>query len=488
MLKILLINADSSWLIKRSDLSDLEQVIPPIGLMYIATYLKYKLKSYVEVKAISRIADCVSQQELISILKEYRPDVVGLRGLNIYKQVFHQTAVVLKQFKSNIIVVGGGPYVTMNLPDAAEDKNIDYFVVGEGEITFCELIEKLLSDQDFSSVKGLAYWNGERLIINAPRNFIEDLDSLPFPDYNLVSVDRYSRFITYGYNRRRQAVMFSSRGCPYECIFCHNLFGKKYRMRSAVNVFQEIELLYNNFGIKDFYFVDDNFNLDYERSVKIFDLIIENSMKINLYLANGIRGDIADRAFIDKMVKAGVIWVTFSVETASPRLQNFIKKFINIPKITENIHYACEKNIMVNCCVMVGFPTETKEEALETIGYLKQFKKLVIPMFFSTKYYPNTQIYDLALRHGIKVADIEHAYKETYHDVRHSGTPLIPRGAFKDIYFKFLNEIFLSRERLVNAIEIQKMFLTNQEILDVYSIFFRKRIKDLDKDVLRYAK
>lgn len=488
MFKILLINADSSWLIKREDLSDLEQIVPPVGLMYIATYLKYKLKIRVEVKVISRIVDCISRQDLIDVLKEYKPDVVGIRGLNIYRQVFHQTAAITKQFKSDIMIVGGGPYVTMNLQDVAEDKNIDYFVVGEGEITFCELIEELLSDRDFSGVKGLAYRDGERLIINAPREFIEDLDSLPFPDYNLVSVDQYSRFMSYGYNRRKQAVMFSSRGCPYECIFCHNTFGKEYRTRNPSNVFQEIEILCKNFGFKDFYFVDDNFNLDYERSMKIFDFIIESGMKINIYLANGIRGDIVDRAFIDKMVKAGVIWVTFSVETASQRLQIFIKKFINIQKITENIHYACEKNIIVNCCVMVGFPTETIEEALETIEYLKQFKKIVIPMFFSVKYYPDTQIHDLALRHGVNAADIEHAYEETYHDVRHSGTPLIPKEAFRDLYFKFLNEVFLSKKRLVNAIEIQKIFLNNQEILDTYSIFFRKRIKDLDRDILRYAK
>lgn len=488
MLKVLLIDASSSWLVNRGDLFDLEQIIPPIGLMYIAAYLKHELKDEIEVKLLNRIADCRTQKDLLNILREYKPDVVGIRGLNIYKDIFHETARITKEFKNSAVVVGGGPYVTMDIEDAAKDKNIDYFVIGEGEITFTELIRKLLNGQgDSLDIRGLVYRKGQALARNPLRDFIEDLDSLPFPDYNLISTDRYSEFTTYGYNRRRQAIILSSRGCPYQCIFCHNIFGRNYRGRSPLNVFKEIEKLYKNFNIKDFYFVDDNFNLEYKRAMELFDLVINNNMKINIYLANGIRGDIVDKVFIDKMVRAGVIWVTYSIETASKRLQRFIKKSIDLEEITDNIHYTCKKGIMVNCCIMAGFPTETKQEALQTIEFLKQFKKITIPMFFSVKYYPNTEIYNLAIKNGIKTDNIQDAYAETYHDIRHSHTPLIPKKAFRDIYFKFLSEVFLSKERLLNAIEIQRRFLTEEEILDTYSIFFRKRIRDLEKDVLYYA-
>ena len=487
-MKILLVDANYNWLNKREDLFDLEQIIPPIGLMYIASYLQQKLKGQVEVKIINRIADCNSEEDLLNALKEFNPDVVGIRSLNIYKDVFHETVSTVKQFKDDIVIVGGGPYITMDVESAAKDKNVDYFVIGEGEITFTEIIGKIINGESPLDVKGLAYMKGTNLEKNPPREFIEDLDILPFPDYNLISVDKYSKFVSYGYNRRRQAVMFSSRGCPYKCIYCHNLFGKKCRTRSAQNVFQEIEHLYNNYNIKDFYFVDDNFNLDYKRATEICNLIINSVMKINIYLANGIRGDIVDRELIDKMVQAGVIWVTFSIETASKRLQDLLKKYINLEKISENIHYACEKNIMVNTCVMVGFPTETVDEALSTIEFLKQFKKITLPMFFSVKYYPNTEIHDLAIESGINVDNMLDAYAEVYHDVRHSETPLIDKKAFRNIYFKFLNEIFLSKERMLNALEIQKKYLSEEELLNVYSIFFRKKIKDLEKDVISYTK
>jgi len=204
-------------------------------------------------------------------------------------------------------------------------------------------------------------------------------------------------------------------------------------------------------------------------------------------LKNGIRGDIVDFTFVDKMIEAGVIWVTYALETASPRLQKFIKKFNDLDKLRKVIDYTCEKEIMTNCCFMVGFPTETKEEVLQTINYVKNFKKINIPMFFSVKYYPNTEIYDLAIKYGLDVDNIKYAYSETYHDIRHAQTPLIPKKEFRSIYFQFLKEVFLSKERLSNAIKIQKKFLTEQELLDVYSIFLRKRVRSLQEDIFRYA-
>jgi len=487
VLKILLIDANYSWLVNKKCLRDLEQIIPPVGLLYIATYLNNLFKEAISLKVISMVADCPDQNRLPGILAAFDPDIVGIRGMNIYKHTFHAVAKMVKQFKNSILVVGGGPYVTMDLTSAVKDRNVDYFVKGEGEITFSEIIRKLLHKNNLSDVEGVAYRSGHDLVVNPPRRLIENLDSLPFADYGLISVDKYSKFISYGYNRRKQGIIFSSRGCPYRCIYCHGIFGKEFRMRSAQNIFLEIEALLKNFGIRDFYFVDDNFNYDYQRAMEVFDLIIKGGLKINIYFTNGIRGDTIDKPFIDKMVQAGVIWADFSIETASGRLQRLIKKSVDLDKMADNIHYACDKNIMINCCVMIGFPTETQEEAIATVDFLKQFKKIVIPMFFAVKYYPHTEIYDLALTSGIKLKDIEAGYTGTYHNIKHSQTPLIPKKAFRDIYFKFLKEVFLSKERLLNAVKIQERFLAQEEILDIYSIFFRKRIKNLEKEVFCYA-
>ena len=491
-MKVLLIDVQSYWIGKHS--LDLDIILPsqltPVGLMYIASYLKDKLKKNVDIKIINGFIDYRSDKDLVSILKEYNPDIVGMRGVNIFAKQFHLTAKMIKQFKRDTILVAGGPYISMDLQAASKDKNIDYFVIGEGEITFAELIEKLLNNEKPWHIKGLAYKKNGRITVNAPRPFIEDLDSLPFPDYSYMPFDKYSRVINFSVVERRYGIIVSSRGCPYRCIFCHNFFGKKFRARSAQNIFAELTALYNNLNLKDFYIIDDIFNFDYQRAMDLFDLIINSGMKINLYFPNGIRGDIIDRKFIDKMVEAGAIWVSYAVETASPRLQKLIKKFINLDKLADNIHYTCEKGIMTNYFFIIGFPTETKEEALGTIEYIKQFKKVVLPNYSVIRFFPNVEIYHLALRNGFKLKDMNNAFQSSYsyRDLQPRATPLISKTEFNTLILKYWEEVVLSKERLLNALEIQKKFYSKAELLDYYSIFFQKKVNDLDRDILLYAK
>ena len=487
MLRILLINADQSWVCRVKHLSDLEMIHPPVGLLYLAAYLKDKFCEFVQVKVLSRVVDCPKDEEFLEILRQFNPDIVGIRGMIIHKEIFHETARQAKLFNDKITVIAGGPYPSFD-HEAFNDQNIDYIVVGEGEITFGELLEKLISGQKPLAVQGIIYKNDQGIVVNPPRPFITDLDSLPFPDYSLVDENKYTKFVNWSYSRRKQRLIFSSRGCPYQCIYCHALFGKTFRSRSPQNVVDEILLGVRDFGVEDFCFIDDTFNLDYQRAMDIFDLIIKSGIKVNLHFGNGLRGDIMDKPLIDKMVQAGTIWVTYAVETGSPRVQKYIKKNINLEKLAQNIHYTCKKDILVNYFFMMGFPTETQEEALETLAYIKQFKKVAIPFFHAVKYYPGTELMRLAVEEGFDEQAIKKAYTDPYHDIMHSGTPLITKQAFQDIYFRFLTEVFLSKERLLNAIRIQRKFLTNQEILDTYSIFFKKRIKDFDQEVMPYAK
>jgi len=324
------------------------------------------------------------------------------------------------------------------------------------------------------------------LVLNKSSFFINNLDSLPNPDYNLISTKKYSRFISLAFNRRRQAVMLSSRGCPFRCTYCNRYLGGKTRPRSAQSVFEEMEELNKNFNIDDFYFLDSY--LEYSGTLDLFNLLISKKLKINIYLINGLRADLIDRAFIDKMVKAGVIWVSYAVETASTRLQKLIKRFTNLERLAENIHYTCAKGIMVCCSAMIGLPSESKKEAIETIEFLKQFKKVVLPTYNAVKYFPRTEIYDLALKKGIKLNNIRNAYSGLYYETKYSQTPYFSRDDFINLSLKFFKEICLSKERLVNALEIQKKFYSKEELLDYYSIFFQKRVTDLDRDILSYVK
>src|SRR5262249_24177093 len=154
---------------------------------------------------------------------------------------------------------------------------------------------------------------------------MQDLDRLPIPDYSAVAIDRYCRFLNYGYNRRPMGILFTSRGCPFHCTYCHEVFGKGLRARSAKVVHAEISYLHDTYGIKDFSIVDDNFTVRRPRVEEFTRLLIEHGPKVNLYFPNGIRADSLTPALLEQMRQAGTIYVTYSLETASARLQKLVK-------------------------------------------------------------------------------------------------------------------------------------------------------------------
>jgi len=289
--KVLLIDANSNWLTQRNDLSDLEQIVPPIGLMYVGTYIQKSIEN-ISVKIINMVADIDSSEMFTTELQKYQPQFIGIRGLSVYSEVFHDTAIRIKELFPEAIIVGGGPYIEAEFQKATDNQNIDYFVFGEGEITFAELIKCIMNNDSPDNINGIAYRKSGKLVKNKKRALIKNLDDLPYPDYTLIDIEKYSTYVSYGYSRRKQGVLFTSRGCPYDCIYCHQIFGKQYRMRSAENVFKEMEGLYQQHNIQDFYILDDNFNLDYKRAERLMDLIIESGLKFRIYFTNGLRGDL----------------------------------------------------------------------------------------------------------------------------------------------------------------------------------------------------
>ncbi len=459
----------------------------PVGLMYLSAYLKEKLGEQVEIKIISTLVDLDSPGNLKEVLHQFSPHLVGIRSVIFYTGMVRHILDLSQQVVPEALRVVGGPNITVDL-DFIPPGAADILVRGEGEITFYEIVRHLAQYgknhllRHLSTIKGIIYRDAGQFIPTGERELLTDLDQLPIPDYSLIDFGKYSGYLNFGYNRRPMAALFTSRGCPYHCIYCHRIFGKNFRGRSAANVYQEICFLKKEYRINDFCIVDDNFNVDKKRMEELAQRIIGSGLKINLYFPNGLRGDILSKRLFDQLVEAGMIYISFSLETASPRLQKQIKKNINIEKLKEIVEYSSERNIITNLAVMVGFPSETIEEARHSLEYLAQFKRVVLPYYFSVKYYPGTELFQEAEHYGIHID--KNILISPYHGYQFQETPHISPRDFEELNRWYLKNIFLDPERLRNTVNILSQHFTREEINDMFSLFFRKPITDIEADVI----
>jgi len=263
----------------------------------------------------------------------------------------------------------------------------------------------------------------------------------------------------------------TSRGCPYKCKFCHNLFGKIFRKRSAENIYEEVSLLYKR-GIRDFYIIDDNFGIDKKRALKFFRLIYKGNIagKIRIYFVNGLRADTIDRQFIDEMVKAGTIWVGYAIESGSKRIQKTMNKNLDLKKAQRIIKYSAQKGIIVNYWAMLGYGDETLKEAEETLNFMEKLPPSTIPMLFVWKPYEGTPAYEELSKTEKKQA--RDNAEGIYHD--------FSRLLNKDIgYIKILKKwknIIRSPERISQTAKIlKKNGYRKDEIEDTFALLYPEK-------------
>lgn len=351
------------------------QVLPPLGLLYLASVVRKEMGRSYPLRVESLSTAVKDEKEILPWIKDAAPDVLALSSMTVEEEIVLKVIECARKAREATLIILGGPYPTFQPEESLRRTGADLVVLGEGEGVIVPLLRALGDGGDMQSVPGIGFMKKGKFHSTPHPGPIEPLDSVPYPAWDLIPIEVYSKM--YNMNglpllRFPYVPLITSRGCPFRCSFCHNMFGRKFRGRSAQNVLEEIELLHDKFGVREFHVVDDIFNFDGRRVEEICHGIIKRGLKISLAFPNGLRGDILTKKQIKLLKRAGCYSLVFSLESASARILKRMRKKLNLDKLEKNACFASSLDIITKCIFMVGYPGETKEEMLETLRWVKE--------------------------------------------------------------------------------------------------------------------
>ena len=428
-MKVLLVSPTFKEMYK--ELKGVATDYPTMGLAYVAAVLE---KENCEVKIIDMSALDISTQHLLRIIEKFSPNLIGITLTTPLAETVYSMITRIKE-QSTIPIILGGVHPT-SMPDECLQKGADIIVKREGEETVKELVHNLKA---LHKVKGISYKKDGKIYHNPDRDFIEDLDKLPFPARHLLPLEKYD-FIDA--KNRPVGPIMTSRGCPFGCVYCNkNICGLKFRARTAENVVDEIEEMVKKYGTKEIHIADDVFSLNKERAIKICDEIIRRKLKISILIANGVRVDSVDKELLTKMKQAGLYSISFGVESGSQEVLNKIHKSITLEQVRNAFKISKELKLETWGFFMCGLPGDTEKTMQMTIDFAKELDPDVAK-FFITIPLPGTLLYNQLVKEGRMRAkdwsDFNFYYKPIYEHPNLDKKTIIAyhKKAFREFYFR----------------------------------------------------
>jgi radical SAM superfamily enzyme YgiQ (UPF0313 family) len=379
-LKVLLIQPPPRT-IQREDI-----VVPPLGIAYLAAVLEKKGHSVGIIDGFGEGLDFPALERRIS---QASPDLVGITGMTPVIDNAHRAASAARKHAKYIVL--GGPHVSVYKKEIfRQSPEIDMAVQGEGEISMEMLVDALDGGKDIHAIPGLI----TRDVANPPAPYIENLDSIPMPARHLLPNEKYKYILSKG----RVTTIFSSRGCPYQCIFCDKaVFGSQWRARSAESVLAEVDLVVRDFGVRSIIFYDDLFTVRKDRVIDICKGIIERDYGIE-WKCEG-RVNIVDEDTLGWMKKAGCSMIAYGVESGNQKGLDYLNKGTKVEQIRRAFRLTRKAGIKPMGYFVLGIPVETFEEELHTIGFAKEIRASYA-QFSVLSPTPGTKLYDDVLRMG----------------------------------------------------------------------------------------
>jgi magnesium-protoporphyrin IX monomethyl ester (oxidative) cyclase len=381
--------------------------------------------------------------EILAELHAFKPDILGIQCMySAYAEDAYEIARVGKIL--GCLTVMGGAHASACYLEVLKNPEVDLVVIGEGEETFLEIIQKFRNKENLSGIRGTAG--------NPARPLVKDIDSLPPPALHLLPIKEYLEKTKETFNMRPAMFVVTSRGCPYNCKFCSvRSVWKGWRYHSPKRVVDEIEALIKNYKVGEIHFIDDNIAVDINRLKNICDELIKRKVNIKWTTPNGITIWTLDNEALEKMKQSGCYRLTFGIETASLNTQRYIRKTqIDLEKAKEVIRKANRLGIWTLSTFIIGFPDETLCDVVATVDFALK-SDLDFAFFFLPMLFPHTDMTEdyrqrgLLLREGKFLSGrcgvaTEHFTGERLNDIQ--------KGAYKDFIKSRMKRPFKVLEKI----------------------------------------
>lgn len=407
--KILFLNPPDPMLVEGAHNQGYAYFEPPIGLLYVYSYLKNtkKYDTYfsdlnIEMKFISKKN---LENTLEDILNLHKPDLIAISALYYTsRDIFHKIAKKIKEINPNIKVVFGGHYPTHITNLALEDKNVDYAIISEGELGLSDLVEALNTSGNIENVEGIAFKKDGKIIKNERNTFwmgFKDSKRLPWEDIHMEYYFKEGKSFLHRIYKKEDiklGAMTATRGCPNQCTFCSSprFFKHRWRYREVDSIIEEAKFLRDNYGVNIIVFNDENMAVYKDWFLKLLEEL--KKLNIKWLIGGGISvRTINDEEIIKKMYESGIATFNIAIETGSEEIMKKIKKPLALSEV-ENVVKLIRKygNGFIVGFFIVGFPFETKKQVIETLEFAGKLK-----LDWNAQYcfqpFPGTELYDYCI-------------------------------------------------------------------------------------------
>lgn len=426
-MKITLINAQ---------IREANNLVPPIGILSLASVLE---REGFEVQLID---DDFFVNDFTSDVTKFQPDLIGISFFTPSYSRAKQIATSLKKALPHVIFCAGGFHTSVFPIQVLQEFNLDFCVVGEGEVTLLEVCQKISDCANFSDVHGICCNINGVATINSSRPLIENLDTLPFPAIHLLDFERYLRppGLFRGQAMSRVTVIATSRGCPYRCSYCggRKLYNGTVRLRSVESIKDELQVLIDKLQVNGIWIIDECFSLDRARTRAIAEVFATSGIKWGIQT----RVDLVDYELILHFKQCGCIEINFGVESGSDRILGILKKGTTTQRALDVFAWCHDIAMKTTANFMLGSPTETEVDCYRTFEFSKKLHAS-FTVFHITTPFPGTELYDIALREGLLKApvDFDETWMHRASDISHMRTELSSekllkiRARFQNYYF-----------------------------------------------------